>query len=48
MPLLSAMRAPPDSRVAEFVAADVEDVEGDVVAFADLAEQVLRRDDASR
>ncbi len=29
-----------DGGVAELVAADVEDVEGDVVAFADLAEEV--------
>src|SRR5207249_2631687 len=31
---------------AEFVASDVQDVERDVVALADLAEQVFGRDDA--
>ncbi len=40
MALLREPCAPADGGVAELVAADVEDVEGDVMAFADLAEEV--------
>src|SRR5206468_5592170 len=36
---------PPDAARPELEAADVEDVEGDLVALADLAEEVLLRDD---
>ena len=35
-----------DGCVAELVAADVEDVERDVVALADFAEEIVRGDDA--